>query len=659
VSDNTGDGQPNRPRDPRYKEDEPGLPHPAPAPPQNPGASGPPQVPAPPSRPQAQPPLTPPPAASPPVTPAPIIPAVTPPPVSQPLAAPAPAIPPAAPPQSQIPPAAVPPQYASPAQPVSGHPQPAKKKSRVGVGIAGGLLAAAVAGGGYVALSGDDSEVVTATDPVVTTVAPTQETTTAPPTTESGAETSTTTDQALPATVAELARSTVQVVLLSNGQPSCLGSGTFIDNSGSILTNAHVVEPSDGCRYDTIGIAVTDNAGLPPELLYTAGIYAYDPLLDLAVVRIEGGIDGAAVPEDFPGVPVGDSDQVEIGDELRILGYPGIGGDTITFTNGVVSGFTSQAEVGDRSWIKTDATIAGGNSGGAAFDTAGQLIGIPTQASASNSSPVVDCRSITDTNGDGEINSADQCVPIGGFLNGIRPVNLAVPLILDARSSERIELDQTQVFVDGAPADFDTTATFFSNPGWTIDASEEEGFVPDFVPTVAQGTDSLCIWFDWKGMADGVVWDGIWLVDGEINEIYSLFGASWALGPEGVDNWVCALDPDGLSAGIYEFAFLVGEDVKFVESIRVTAEPVSVYQVDFVNRTGAEICYFYVAPFGASDTGLDELGLQDTMADGDTVTLPVPEGEVIVDAYNCAFEPIFANYDGIIIDGDGFYELAN
>ncbi len=659
MSDNTGDGQPNRPRDPRYKEDEPGLPHPAPAPPQNPGASGPPQVPAPPSRPQAQPPLTPPPAASPPVTPAPIIPAVTPPPVSQPLAAPAPAIPPAAPPQSQIPPAAVPPQYASPAQPVSGHPQPAKKKSRVGVGIAGGLLAAAVAGGGYVALSGDDSEVVTATDPVVTTVAPTQETTTAPPTTESGAETSTTTDQALPATVAELARSTVQVVLLSNGQPSCLGSGTFIDNSGSILTNAHVVEPSDGCRYDTIGIAVTDNAGLPPELLYTAGIYAYDPLLDLAVVRIEGGIDGAAVPEDFPGVPVGDSDQVEIGDELRILGYPGIGGDTITFTNGVVSGFTSQAEVGDRSWIKTDATIAGGNSGGAAFDTAGQLIGIPTQASASNSSPVVDCRSITDTNGDGEINSADQCVPIGGFLNGIRPVNLAVPLILDARSSERIELDQTQVFVDGAPADFDTTATFFSNPGWTIDASEEEGFVPDFVPTVAQGTDSLCIWFDWKGMADGVVWDGIWLVDGEINEIYSLFGASWALGPEGVDNWVCALDPDGLSAGIYEFAFLVGEDVKFVESIRVTAEPVSVYQVDFVNRTGAEICYFYVAPFGASDTGLDELGLQDTMADGDTVTLPVPEGEVIVDAYNCAFEPIFANYDGIIIDGDGFYELAN
>ncbi len=57
-------------------------------------------------------------------------------------------------------------------------------------------------------------------------------------------------------------------------------------------------------------------------------------------------LDGAAAPGPFKSVPVGDSDAVEIGDQLRILGYPGIGGDTVTFTNGVVSGFASQNGIG-------------------------------------------------------------------------------------------------------------------------------------------------------------------------------------------------------------------------------------------------------------------------------------------------------------------------
>ena len=60
-------------------------------------------------------------------------------------------------------------------------------------------------------------------------------------------------------------------------------------------------------------------------------------------------------------------------------GYPGLGGDTPTFTRGTVSGFLVDEVLGlDRGWIKTDAEINRGNSGGMAINDRGELIGIPT-----------------------------------------------------------------------------------------------------------------------------------------------------------------------------------------------------------------------------------------------------------------------------------------
>src|SRR3990172_308128 len=129
----------------------------------------------------------------------------------------------------------------------------------------------------------------------------------------------------------------------------------------------------------------------------------------------------APVPIDLPFVQLADSDLVEIGDDLRILGYPGIGGDTITFTEGAVSGFTSERGVEGRAWIKTDATIAGGNSGGMGVNADGLLMGVPTRASAGGDNAIVDCRAVADTNRDGVIDDQDSCVPIGGFINGLRP----------------------------------------------------------------------------------------------------------------------------------------------------------------------------------------------------------------------------------------------
>jgi len=513
---------------------------------------------------------------------------------------------------------------------------------------------------------------------------------------------------AMPATVAELAESTVQILLLAGEQPVCSGSGTIIDDRGTILTNAHVIEPGNGCDYDRIGIAITADAGVPPELLYVADVYAYDPVVDLAVVRIATDLDGTTASGPFNAVPVGDSDAVAIGDQLRILGYPGIGGDTVTFTNGVVSGFASQNGIGERSWIKTDATIAGGNSGGAAFDDDGNLVGVPTQASASDTGEVVDCRVITDTNGDGNVDGLDQCVPIGGFLNGLRPVNLAQPLIDQADTGAPISIQESV-----AVGEVDLSELYIFNPGWSLMAPDDPEFSDEFVLTATAGAENLCLWFDWEGLPNGVLWDGIWQVDGVVEEGFSFFNEEWSADETGFDYWLCAVDPTGLASGLYacsfyvhgdvalsepcvltatprtppalpllpttpppvrqplyfhhptarasvhyEFIFYVESDVAFYESFEITDTPRPLHDLTFVNNTGAPVCYLFVAPFGAVDSGLDELARTELLEAGASRTVTVPEGTVIADAYDCEFDPVYVNYDGLAVSGPTTIDLT-
>ena len=92
---------------------------------------------------------------------------------------------------------------------------------------------------------------------------------------------------------------------------------------------------------------------------YVALVHAFDADLDLAVLRVATGLDGP-VSERLPFVEVGDSDEVGLGHPITVLGYPGIGGKTITLTGGQVSGFLGSDRVADpRAWIKTSTTMAG------------------------------------------------------------------------------------------------------------------------------------------------------------------------------------------------------------------------------------------------------------------------------------------------------------
>ena len=83
-------------------------------------------------------------------------------------------------------------------------------------------------------------------------------------------------------------------------------------------------------------------------------------------------IDPSAAP--LPPLRVGTA-PLRAGETIRVLGYPGVGGVTLTVTQGVYSGTTQYQGA---TWIKTDADIHGGNSGGPALDAQGSVIGVAT-----------------------------------------------------------------------------------------------------------------------------------------------------------------------------------------------------------------------------------------------------------------------------------------
>ena len=162
------------------------------------------------------------------------------------------------------------------------------------------------------------------------------------------------------------------------------GSGTIISPSGYLITNYHVVGDLDRrMYYDWHAIFVTnpDFTDQAPDFLFWARYVAGDPTHDLAVLKIEEWFDLEPIEAgmDFAHVQVGDSNRLLPGDTITIVGYPGISGSTVTFTAGLMSGWLGEDfESGGKQWIKTDAKISHGNSGGGAFDENGYLIGVPT-----------------------------------------------------------------------------------------------------------------------------------------------------------------------------------------------------------------------------------------------------------------------------------------
>lgn len=347
---------------------------------------------------------------------------------------------------------------------------------------------------------------------------PLQTTPTAQPTAVSGPST-TPTSGLNSAQIHLLAKATVRISITQyqGGDLVTLGtgSGTILSPDGLILTNCHVAAPElmgePEYTPDALVIEMVDREDLPPVPTYIAKVLAADPTLDLAVIKISSTLDGADVEAkslNLPFVALGDSDQVQFGDPLYIFGFPGIGGETITYTGGNVSGFDAMEPIGNRAWIKTDATIAGGNSGGLATNNRGEIIGIPTRGGTSSASRITDCRQIADTNGDGYIDENDSCVPMGGFINAIRPINWALPLIAAAQN-------QTVYISPYGGTEITTTTagsgTFTLNT-WTS-ATDSDNCPVDRVTTYSSGTTEIIATFDFVNMETGVEWAYKWFYD--------------------------------------------------------------------------------------------------------------------------------------------------
>ncbi len=182
---------------------------------------------------------------------------------------------------------------------------------------------------------------------------------------------------------------TVQVIVPDRtGLPFSTGSGTVLDaERGYILTNFHVMgDTVTGRLFNeegeaAIGVNPT-NLRSVPVLKYHARMIEGDPQIDLAVLQVTAPFEDAdgRLPANLGlvDVPRGVSSDLLIGDPIYVLGFPGLGGETVTYTEGTVSGYLDEDRNGQVEWIKTDAEVNRGNSGGLAVNDAGQFIGVPS-----------------------------------------------------------------------------------------------------------------------------------------------------------------------------------------------------------------------------------------------------------------------------------------
>jgi S1-C subfamily serine protease len=477
------------------------------------------------------------------------------------------------------------------------------------------------------------------------------ETTTPTPTT---GLTSTGEASASPVGINQLAHGVVQIFALdADDNPVWSGSGTLISEDGLILTNGHVVDDRFD-EYDHLGVGVTESEDAAPDIKYKAEIQAVDYAIDLAVIRITRQLDGGAVLENFPYVKIGDSNDVHLGDNIQVLGYPGIGGETITLTRGSVSGFTSERAVGERAWIKTDATISGGNSGGLAVNDDGELIGVPTIVGSGADTDTVDCRTLEDTNGDGVLDNQDTCVPVGGFINGIRPVNLAVDLISAAQNGEEYVSPYGEETGPTPSGGFDTSQINVHNFQFSPDVTSDDQ-PTEVVPSLPSSPTSVCAFWDYEGMQDGESWDAIWYIDGTKDDEGSIINDTWSGGESG-NWWVCVTDDNGLPDGAYEVIIQVEGEVQGGSSLYVGDDHAPV-DLTLDNESGFEVCALAIAPPAAQNWGGDKLGATVTLQPGDTRTISVGAGVYDILAVDCNNNVIEETHDNNI-DQDSTYTIT-
>lgn len=161
----------------------------------------------------------------------------------------------------------------------------------------------------------------------------------------------------------KLQNSVVGIVSYYSGTlNSAGGSGFIISEDGYIATNAHVISEASGIK-----VVLSNNEE------YEARLIGLDETTDIAVIKIDAtGLDV---------VEVGNSDQLEVGEDIIAIGCPTSLELAGSLTKGVVSAINRVIATdvsANNKYIQIDAAINPGNSGGVLVNSNGQVIGINT-----------------------------------------------------------------------------------------------------------------------------------------------------------------------------------------------------------------------------------------------------------------------------------------
>ncbi|HZX37714.1 MAG TPA: trypsin-like peptidase domain-containing protein [Streptomyces sp.] len=252
--------------------------------------------------------------------------------------------------------------WSAPGQPLTHPGEPTRKKRRGGSLLVGAVLLALVAGG----IGGGIGAYIERNGGITQVELPqaSKDNGNRPPDSVAG--------------IAASALPSVVTLHVSGGGEQGTGTGFVLDQQGHILTNNHVVDPA-GSAGD---ISVTFSGGETAK----ATLVGKDSGYDLAVVKVSG-VSG------LKPLPLGNSDNVQVGDPVVAIGAPFDLQNTVT--SGIISAkerpITAGGEKGDGSDVsyvdalQTDAPINPGNSGGPLVDTKARVIGINSAIRAADS----------------------------------------------------------------------------------------------------------------------------------------------------------------------------------------------------------------------------------------------------------------------------------
>lgn len=143
------------------------------------------------------------------------------------------------------------------------------------------------------------------------------------------------------------------------------GTGFFVSTDGLIVTNRHVVDQQQA----TFKAVTIDGKK------YDATVVAKDPVIDIAILKVQGSR--------FPALTFGDSTSLQLGESVIAIGFA-LAEFNNTISTGIISGLGRSITAGDMTGrtelldqlIQTDAAINPGNSGGPLLDRRGEVIGV-------------------------------------------------------------------------------------------------------------------------------------------------------------------------------------------------------------------------------------------------------------------------------------------